>query len=225
MIVVIGAVRMREAEGRAEAVGLAASIAGAAAGAGSRVEFVGRVGDDPAGDALVLALARAGIGHVAVIRDAAHRTTVLAGTEDLDGATDVDATDDESIDADAEGTADSATPTPTPVELEGADAELALRYLPDIRAIVAVHAPADVVAKAVAAAAWASAPLVLVVPPGSDQPDPEAELPDTATTVALADDEGSLGGAALGRFAAALDQGTDAHAAWDAMLDAVRAAG
>jgi sugar/nucleoside kinase (ribokinase family) len=210
VIVVIGAVRLRETDGRAEAVGLAASIAAAAASAGAKVELVGRVGDDPPGDALILALARAGIGHVAVIRDAAHRTPVIA-----DGGEDPASDDDTGAPADPAWS--------TPMDLEGADAELALRYLPDIRVIVAVHVPAEVSAQAVAAAGWASAALIVVVPPSGE---PSAgDLPDTATSIALDDDAGSLGGAAIGRFVAALDRGTDGRAAWDELLAAVRAAG
>lgn len=208
MIVVIGAVRLRQVDGRADAVGLAASIATAAATAGSRVELVSRTGDDPAGDALLLALARAGIGHVAVTRDPAHPTPV-----------DADAADDPA--------ADDGEPAPARdpglFGLEGADAELALRYLPDINVIVTVHAPSDVLGQAATAAGWASAPLVAVVP--SDDGSPAVDLPPTATTIALDDDAGSLGGTAIGRFVAALDQGTDGRAAWDELLAAVREAG
>ena len=45
----------------------------AAAAPRAAVEIVGRVGDDPDGDALMIALARAGVGHVAVLRDPARR--------------------------------------------------------------------------------------------------------------------------------------------------------
>ena len=46
-----------------DAGGLAAGIARAAAAAGAEVQLIGKVGDDPAGDAVLLALARGGVGH------------------------------------------------------------------------------------------------------------------------------------------------------------------
>ena len=48
--------------------------------------------------------------------------------------------------------------------LEEADLDLALHYLPDIRAIVLVQPSASLVAPAVAAASWSEAGLVLVGP-------------------------------------------------------------
>jgi hypothetical protein len=51
--------------------------------------------------------------------------------------------------------------SPAP-DLEPADLDLALRYLPDIRAVVVVDEPPTVVAVAVAAAGWAAAGMVVV---------------------------------------------------------------
>jgi hypothetical protein len=51
--------------------GRAARIALAALAAGARVELVGSVRDDAAGDEVVVRLGRAGIGHAAVLRDPA----------------------------------------------------------------------------------------------------------------------------------------------------------
>ena len=86
MIVVIGLPSFRPpAEGRAAAAsGLAAGVARAAVAAGATVQLIGKVGDDPSGDALVLALARDGIGHVALLRDAVHPTPIDAATGDPD---------------------------------------------------------------------------------------------------------------------------------------------
>lgn len=78
MIVVVGVPAWDDAdEGRAG--GRACEIAIAAAGAGSDVELVGRAGDDEAGDALLLDLATAGVGHAALLRDPA-RPTLRIGT-------------------------------------------------------------------------------------------------------------------------------------------------
>ncbi|HYO43402.1 MAG TPA: hypothetical protein VES19_09410, partial [Candidatus Limnocylindrales bacterium] len=62
MIVVLGSLAWREAPAPSP-VGRAPEIAMAAAARGAQVEVVGRVGDDRAGDALVIALAGAGVGH------------------------------------------------------------------------------------------------------------------------------------------------------------------
>ena len=49
--------------------GLSVAIALAAAEAGARVELVGKVGDDAAGDTIAVELERAGVGHAALLRD------------------------------------------------------------------------------------------------------------------------------------------------------------
>src|SRR5450756_2135177 len=61
-----------------DAGGLAAGIARAAAAAGAEVQLIGKVGDDPAGDAVLLALARGGVGHIALLRDAGRATPVAS---------------------------------------------------------------------------------------------------------------------------------------------------
>ena len=54
----------------------AASIALEIARRGGRVELVGSIGDDPSGDAIVVELGRAGIGHAALLRDPGGTTPV-----------------------------------------------------------------------------------------------------------------------------------------------------
>ena len=76
------------------AAGLAADVALAAAAAGAPVQIVGRVGEDAAGEAALLDLARRGVGHVAVLRDAARATPVdqpAPGPDDADDVDDADA--------------------------------------------------------------------------------------------------------------------------------------
>lgn len=104
-----------------KAAGLGVDIALAAAAAGARVELVGKVGDDEAGDAIAVELERAGVGHAALLREPAAQTPVAG--------------------------ADAALP------LGVADVELALRYLPDFRVIVAADVLPDSVAEVVAEAA------------------------------------------------------------------------
>jgi sugar/nucleoside kinase (ribokinase family) len=126
MIVVVGTPAWRTAE-PAGPDGRACLVALAAAARGAAVELIGRAGDDPAGDALLLALAKARVGHVALLRDPARPTPVLAGT--ADDATSV---------ADPESNA-GATPTAAAASgpiLEPADVSLGLRYLPSYDVIV-----------------------------------------------------------------------------------------
>lgn len=184
MIVVIGAPVFRPAEpGVVEGVsGLAWHVALAAVEAGASVQFVAKVGDDAAGDALVLALGRAGIGHAAVLRDAGHPTPILAAAAPAEDAIgDAIETGDSLTDAllaPESGTDEVAAREPLtsavfpsePTErprLDAADVDLALRYLTDYAVVVVADeldpASAEVVS---AGAAYANAQLVAVVPPG-----------------------------------------------------------
>ncbi len=76
MIVVLGRPRVYrpEPDGDLAPGGLAVEVALAAARAGSDVELVGAIGDDPEGDRIVVELGRGGVGHSALMRDPATRT-------------------------------------------------------------------------------------------------------------------------------------------------------
>lgn len=215
MIVVIGAVVARRNGTDIVPGGLASEIALAAAAAGARVEVVARIGDDPPGDAVLLAFAAAGVGHVATLRDAARTTPVTLDDDDEPIDPDPDPAPDPRVDS-AGGR--PAAPAPT---LDAADVGLALRYLSDYRVIVAVH-PADpgMLAEIEAAAGYASAYLVVVT-------DPEAEPVDEAPPAALiveATSEAVGFGRLLGRHAAAVDLGEDPATAF-AMLSAAASIG
>jgi ribokinase len=194
------------------AAGLAARIAAAAAAAGRDVQLVGRVGEDPAGEATLLALARSGIGHVATLRDPVHPTPAVRALadddrfpiEELDRATDADP-------ASSLGPPGSAT-------LDRGDVELALRYL-DGFAVLVVAEPLDLPALTVTAdaAAYAGATLVLLVRDGD-----EPAAPDDAIVLAAPDaDPDGVFARTIGRFAAELDAGADPEVA----LAAATAAG
>ena len=90
MIIVLGRPAIADGPAGPVPVGLACSIAVAAAAAGGTVELVGSIGDDPAGDAAAIGLARAGVGHAALLRIPAVATP-RAGTGDA--ATRLDAAD------------------------------------------------------------------------------------------------------------------------------------
>lgn len=214
VIVVIGALGLRGSVEEPEPDGLAPAIACAAAAAGARVELISKAGDDPAGDAVLLALAQAGVGHVATLRDPSRLTPVrVQPDEPTDPAVDegheapTDANDDDGSGAIAE----QAPPTDLRPTLDAADISLALRYLTDFEVLVAVHPTTELLAEAVSAAGWAGARLVVVLEPEGDVP---AEVPADALVVAAAADDAEGVGARIGRYAAALSRGDDAAAAY-----------
>jgi len=178
-------------------------VALAAAGAGSPVQLVGKTGDDPTADGVVLDLARGGVGHVALLRDPA-RATPLEAPVDPDEP-------DGPEDSEASGTADAApppAPPPNGPSLEAADVDLGLRYLTDFTVIVlAEPALPEVVRIAAEAARWGEARLVLVV--GTGEPVPAGLPPDAVVFEAPASDPDGAFASLVGGFAAALDGGTD----------------
>jgi sugar/nucleoside kinase (ribokinase family) len=196
MITVVGIPAWREGEPAGPA-GRACDIAIAAAARGARVELVGRAGDDPAGDRLLLALARAGVGHAALLRDPSQPTPRIAAPPQPDA---VDPAID--MDVDPEPVADQAP------RLEPEDVELGLRYLTDFSVLVVTDdVPRDALAVAVESAAFAGARLVVLVPSGDSPPE---EMPADGTVLAAPDspDDGEFG-ALVGAYAAALDGGME----------------
>jgi len=155
---------------------LAFEVARRAAAAGARVEMVGAAAPDAAGDARLLELAAAGIGHATVIRTGA------------DG-------------------------------LEAADLDLALHYLPDIRAIVLVEPDPALVPPAAAESGWSGAGLVIISSRG-------ARLDTSAAPRAIvleppsSDPDGTFAGL-VAALAARLDAGEDPAAAWKATASAL----
>ena len=213
MIVVIGAVFGRATEADAVPGGLAAGIALAAAAAEARVELVARIGDDSAGDAVLLAFAAAGVGHVATLRDPARATPIAPAEADT-----IDIDPDLAAEADVPATGSPPAGVPT---LDSGDVDLALRYLTDFRVIVVVHPTESVLPEVIAAADYAGAHLVVVADPDRAAPD---ALPTAALVVEASDDAAGLGDL-LGRYAAAVDRGVAPATAF-AMLsgsDAARA--
>ncbi|HKF85553.1 MAG TPA: hypothetical protein VKB30_07190 [Candidatus Limnocylindrales bacterium] len=211
MIVVVGMPAWREIE-PAGPDGRAYRIALAVARRGASVELIGRAGDDPAGDALMLALARVGVGHVALLRDPA-RPTPIVNPPVEDGASVVEDEADLVL-------ADGERPSDAPV-LEPADVSLGLQYLPSYEVIVITDdVRADSIPVAAEAAAFAGAHLVVLVPEGLDA----GGMPASATVLEapLVDPDGTFA-ELVGAYTAALDAGVnpaDAFAAarggsWD----------
>jgi len=201
VIVVIGNPHLKfgNAAGAQRAGGLAAGVAIGAAAAGGDVQLVGKTGDDPAGDVILLDLASRGVGHVAVLRDPSWATPEAAdvGPGDADP---FDEPDSEAVDAlDAE-----AQPGPT---LEAADIELALRYLPDYRVlVVADPLPPASLEVVQAASRWSGAALVVLLAGGADASAISAE----ATVLeAPPEDPDDAFASVVGGYAAALDRGEE----------------
>jgi hypothetical protein len=217
MIVMIGPVAFRPSlPAGGEVVGLAGEAAIAAAAAGASVELLAKVGEDGAGEELLLAIARGGVGHLAVLRDAG-RPTALAPVPDAPGSDGVDAAIGDLVaSADpVEPAPDGSGAVPPGLALEAADLSLGLRYLREYGVVVVVEPLAEGGPAVVAdAASFADAALVVIAAPGAPLPGAYA-----AATVleAPSDDPDGVFAALVGRFAAALDRGEPA-------ADALRAA-
>ncbi len=184
----------------------------AASRRGARVELVGRTGDDAAGDSLLLTLSRAGVGHVAMLRDPARGTPVVmpVASEPSDGEAPFP------LDGGDTGSPVPGAPASGPApRLEPADVSLGLEYVTGYGVLVVTDdVPESVVPVAAEAAAFAGAHLVLLVPPGREAP---AVLSAEATVLAAPDeaDEGAFA-TLVGEYAAALDAGISPAAAFAA---------
>ena len=204
MIVVVGLPAYTDSpDGEQCAGGLVVEVAAAAQRRGSVVELVGKVGNDGAGDAVVVALGRLGIGHSALLRDPVRPTPVLTAA----------APDDDTAELDADETAGRLLPEDPEARpvLEAADVDLALRFLPAAGVIVLTDPVTEAaISAAVDAAAFATARLIVLVPAGATPP----AVPAEATVLeAPAEDDGSFG-RLVGTYAGALDAGEDAAAAF-----------
>jgi hypothetical protein len=107
----------------------------------------------------------------------------------------------------------------TGAEPEAADVDLALRYLPDVRAVVLVRPPRLLLESAAAAASWSGAALVLVdASPGPD------DLPVEPLVLAPPDrDPDETFAGFVSALAVRLDAGVDARRAWDETVGALAA--
>jgi pfkB family carbohydrate kinase len=202
VIVVVGNPIARAPYAGGGLAGVPAGAAAAAARAGATVQLVGKAGEDRVGNDLMLALAQAGVGHVALLRDPAHATPI-AESFDEDGDT-----------GDAPADEPSVTPA-DPAErpsLDAADVELALRYLQDYTTVVIAEPQPDAVMTIVVdAAAFAGAALLLVVDSAAGGLAPPASAIVFETPGA--DPDGAFA-TMLGELAAAIDRGTPVAAAF-----------
>lgn len=183
------------------AAGPAVAIARAARAAGADVEIVGRIGEDAAGEAVLLDLATAGIGHVAILRDPARPTGEIGEAVDPDDG----AFDDDPPGAVAPGDGPAASTRPGP-PLDAEDLDLALRYVPDYRVLVVADAVTEAaLAAALRVGAWSNASIVVILPAGAG---PVAGIPPDATVLEAPDhDPDDAFARMVGTYAAALDRG------------------
>ncbi len=219
MIVVVGLpVYAGLPDGRGAPAGLAVDVAIAAHGRGATVELVGKIGDDGAGDAVVVALGRAGVGHAALLRDPARPTPVLAPEPVAAEAEAAGAAGTDAEPADDEPGLALLPPDPAarPM-LDAADIELALRYVSGASVVVVADRLADAaLAAAAEGSAFSGARLVALLPAGVEAP----ALPGEATVLeAPARDDGSFA-RLVGAFAAGLDAGIGPGLAFSQAVEA-----
>ncbi len=201
MIVVVGNPIARAPDAGGGLAGVPAQTAAAAARAGATVQLVGKAGEDRAGDDLMLALARAGVGHVALLRDPAHATPIVAPVDQ----------DDETGDTPPEAPSIIPTELADRPSLDAADVELALRYLPDYTTVVVAEPQPDAVVTIVFdAAAFSGAALLLVVDRAAGYAPPASAVVFEAPG---SDPDGAFA-TMLGELAAAIDRGTPVEAAF-----------
>jgi hypothetical protein len=202
VIVVVGSPLVGVTDAGLRAAGMAAGIARAAAAAGAEVQVVGKVGEDPGGEAVLLDLATALVGHVAILRDPSRPTPAALPAPHDDMPLFEEAEGEPSTDGDK-----AATEAAQGLSLEPADIELALRYLPDYRVLVIAEPLPDAsLGVALAAAGWNGAALVVIVPAGSTQP---AAGDDATIIEAPSDDPDDAFAGIVGAYAAAIDRGEE----------------
>jgi sugar/nucleoside kinase (ribokinase family) len=213
VIVIVGSPAWRAA-GPPGPSGRACRIALSAAARGSRVELVGRVGEDRAGEALLIALANAGIGHAAILRDPTRPTQVVGPV--------VSVPDDDHASPLGEPAAAARSAIPAAgfagARLEGADVDLAIKYLePSGVMVVADDVSPEAREAAVAAAGYAQLRLVVVLASERRARTVPVDVPEDATVLVAPDGEADDAGAfetLVGAYAAALDSGTGPAAAF-----------
>jgi ribokinase len=222
MILVVGLPAYVAAAGDGGAGGLAVDIARSAVAGGAEVQLVGKIGDDGAGDAVVVALGRLGIGHAALLRDPVHPTPVLTLREAVSG--DAGGADGDAGVAAAAGDADEEEAAPATLllpadaaarpALDGGDVALALGYLEGAKVVVAEPLPAAALASLVEGAAFSGAALIVLVESGAPVPVLPAEATILEAPVA---DDGSFG-RLVGDYAAGLDRGRAPEEAFEAAV-------
>lgn len=214
MIVVIGQPVLHMAPEGPRVAGTAATAAAEAARRGAPVQLIGKIGDDPDGEAVVLALARDGVGHVALLRDPARATPRLV--EASSGESPELALEDEAAVPPAR--LEPADPAARPA-LDAGDLDLGLRYLTEFRVLVTAEPLGDEAARIVAGAtAWSGATLIALV--GEDGSVPVDLPPGAIVLAAPPTDPDGVFARLVGTLAAAIDGGAAPSAAFREIVQA-----
>jgi hypothetical protein len=218
VIVVVGdpVLHLSDVGAPSVAVGRAAAIARACVRAGASVQLAGKVGDDPAGDEVLMSLTRDGVGHVALLRDVglATRMDPPGATSDEDDRIPVGGDSDE--DGWAVAPIDDGGEAATASALVPEDLDLALRYLTSFAVlIVAEPLSAATLAVAVESAAYSGAHLIHI---GAVDGIPPVPADDMTVLEPPPADPGEGFAALVGRYAAELDGGARPAAAFRTAL-------
>ncbi|HET7027390.1 MAG TPA: hypothetical protein VFI28_06845 [Candidatus Limnocylindrales bacterium] len=215
VIVVIGSPTALKKGKRIWPAGRSVTVADMAHAGGAEVQLVGKVGDDLAGDAIVIELGRRGIGHSALARSESGLTPSTTAPAEPDDEADTGEA------AAAEAAAELAqTEPPLPgLALEAADVKLALGYLPEISTIV-VAAPLDEAAAKVVvdSAEYHEASLIVLVEPGTKP----AKAFGRSIVLQSPAGAGEVFDRLVGAFAARIDGGAQPG---DALRDVVASGG
>jgi hypothetical protein len=153
-------------------------------------------------------------------REIARRTAVTGARVEMVGAAPADPEGDKALLELAAADVGHATVIRSSANrLEPADLDLALRYLPDIHAIVLVAPDGSLIAPAAAASGWSGAGLVVVARDGGDAAAKAA--PDaTVLEPPAVDRDGTFAGL-VAALAARLDAGDDPKTAWQSTVSAL----
>lgn len=212
MIVVVGQPLFCATDAEAAVEGLSARTALAVAALGRSVQLVGKAGEDPEGDAVVLALAAGGVGHVALLREAGRPTPYATERIDPDMEAAHEVIPESRLD-------DRPSERRASAALDAADIDLALRYLSDYAVLVlADQAEPDVVKVVADAASWVGARLIVILQSGQAMPE---GLPSDVIVFEAPDaDPDGVFASFVGSFAAALDDGGDPADAFRTSVEA-----
>ncbi len=153
----------------------------------------------------------------------AQRTAAAGGTVQVVGIVPDGADGDRRLmDLSASGVGHAAVLRTAQRPLERADLELALRYLPDVRVVVAAEVNPALLPVIAEGAGYAGAQLVVVARAAQPGPADDAALPAMAIVLQApaTDPDGTFSGF-VGAFAAGLDAGAAPEEAWLATIRAL----
>ena len=156
----------------------------------------------------------------ALAREIARRASATGARVELVGVAPSDATGDQWLLELASAGVGHATVIRSRADrLEPADLDLALRYLPDVHAIVLVAPEASLIAPAAAASGWSGAGLVVIARTGGEI-DTDAAPQAVMLEPPAVDRDGTFAGL-VAALAARLDAGDDPKTAWQLTVSAL----